>query len=91
MRRLAAILPLLLAACRAPAASASTDAGPTHLVLFVVAIGASVPLLQAVQARIPDRPFIRQAGVPAIQAVLLVVSYAYLLDSTFNPFLYFRF
>ncbi|MDH4142066.1 MAG: MBOAT family protein [Chloroflexota bacterium] len=63
----------------------------SNLVLFVVAIGASVPLLQAVQTRIPDRPFIRQAGVPAIQAVLLVVSYAYLLDSTFNPFLYFRF
>jgi alginate O-acetyltransferase complex protein AlgI len=63
----------------------------SNLVLFVVAIAASVPLLGEIQARIPDRPFVRTAVVPAFQAVLLVVSYAYLLDSTFNPFLYFRF
>ena len=63
----------------------------SNLVLFVVAIAASVPLLREIQDRIPDRPIIRVAVVPAIQATLLVVSYAYLLDSTFNPFLYFRF
>ena len=63
----------------------------SNIVLFLVAMAASVPILRWVQTRVADRPLVRRAAAPAIQAALLIVSYAYLLDSTFNPFLYFRF
>ena len=63
----------------------------SNLVLLVVAIVASTPVLPLLKARVADRPMVQMVLVPLIQAVLLVVSYSYLLDSSFNPFLYFRF
>jgi len=63
----------------------------SNAVLFVVAIVACFPLLPWVKSRLASSTAARRVAVPVIQATLLVVSYAYLLDSTFNPFLYFRF
>jgi alginate O-acetyltransferase complex protein AlgI len=60
-------------------------------VLFVIAILASMPLLRWLKTRLDGRVMVQRAAVPVVYAVLLVVSYAYLLDSSFNPFLYFRF
>lgn len=63
----------------------------SNLVLFVVAIVAAVPILRGIRDRLRDRLVVQRTAVPIVQAALLLVSYAYLLDSTFNPFLYFRF
>lgn len=62
-----------------------------NLVLIVFGIVASAPLLAFVGRHVPRTRFVRIALVPAAQASLLVLSYAYLVDSSFNPFLYFRF
>jgi len=63
----------------------------SNAVLFVVAIVAAMPVMRWVKDRLGERPGVQRALVPVLQAALLVVSYAYLIDSTFNPFLYFRF
>lgn len=57
----------------------------THLILFVVLVIASV--LERAPLRKNSRPYL----LLLYYAVLFLLSTAYLVDATFNPFLYFRF
>lgn len=63
------------------------------VVLLLGVIGAT-PAVRNLAGRIADKPVgarILAAAEPAALAVLLVVMTAYLVDGSFNPFLYFRF
>lgn len=62
-----------------------------NLVLLAVAALGSVPLVQLVGRRISGRFSVRAIGLPAYYLAILIVSTAFLIDSSFNPFLYFRF
>ena len=70
--------------------------GMEYLVLFVVAIIACTPMVQ----RVADRMSHSVSGFglavyrvfeKLLPACLLILSLAYIVDATFNPFLYFRF
>jgi alginate O-acetyltransferase complex protein AlgI len=63
----------------------------SNLVLLVAAAIGATPLVKRLSVRSAGSPVVRRALAPALTALLLVVSYGYLVDSTFNPFLYFRF
>ncbi len=58
---------------------------------LVLAIGifASLPAGKNLFARLPEK--VRGVAVPVLILGVLVLSTAYLVDSTYNPFLYFRF
>ena len=62
-----------------------------NLVLIAFGIVAATPLIAFLGRRARHNRVVRVALVPAAQAALLLLSYAYLVDSSFNPFLYFRF
>ena len=59
-------------------------------VLFVIAIFGSLPLLKNVCTKFQDKKFMLVLE-PAFVAVILLSVTAYLIDGSFNPFLYFRF
>jgi alginate O-acetyltransferase complex protein AlgI len=59
--------------------------------LLLVAVIGSVPLSGFVGRRLLSRPGVQAIARPVSYAALLIVSTAYLVDSSFNPFLYFRF
>ena len=63
----------------------------SNAVLLSVAVIGSVPLFKFLYERVVERRGIRAVAMPALYAGLLLVSFAYLVDSSFNPFLYFRF
>lgn len=63
----------------------------TNLVLLLVATAWAVPLFKILYERFADRTGARTVAMPVYYASLLLVSSAYLIDSSFNPFLYFRF
>jgi alginate O-acetyltransferase complex protein AlgI len=63
----------------------------SNLVLLLFAILGALPLLKNLYERISERRFVRAAVMPAFYALVLVTSLAYIVDSSFNPFLYFRF
>jgi len=56
---------------------------------FLVAIVACTPLGKRVYDRLSDG--VRSVATPVLIAGVLVASTAYLVDATYNPFLYFRF
>ena len=58
-------------------------------VLLVLLAVASTPLAVRLYRRIPER--IRSVLSPVLMLAGLTVSTAYLVNSTYNPFLYFRF
>ncbi len=60
-----------------------------YALLFLLAAAASTPLGKAVYDRLS--PALRAALTPVLIAAGLVLSTAYLVDATYNPFLYFRF
>ena len=63
------------------------------LLLGMAALGAT-PLLQKGIARLREKPLgekLLNAGEPLLLLALLLLSTAYLVDGSFNPFLYFRF
>ena len=63
------------------------------LLLGMAALGAT-PLLQKGIARLREKPLgekLLNAGEPLFLLALLLLSTAYLVDGSFNPFLYFRF
>ena len=62
-----------------------------YRVLLVVSVLGSVPIVRLVSQRFSGRISVRAVGLPAYYAALLVASTAFLIDSSFNPFLYFRF
>ena len=57
-------------------------------VIFLSLIGAT-PLVKYLATRIPAK--ILTVLEPVVLLVLLVICTAYLVDGSFNPFLYFRF
>lgn len=61
-----------------------------YAVTFIVAILASTPLCAFVYNKYKDR-LICTIAEPIWSAILLIVSTGYLIDSSFNPFIYFRF
>ncbi len=57
--------------------------------LLAAGIFASLPAGKALFGKLPEK--LRAAAVPALILLVMCVSTAYLVDSTYNPFLYFRF
>jgi alginate O-acetyltransferase complex protein AlgI len=63
----------------------------SNAILLPIALLGAVPLARTFHARYVERAVFRAVAVPAFSVAVLTVSIAYLVDSTFNPFLYFRF
>lgn len=66
----------------------------SYLIIFVIAIIGSTDLPKRIIGRIRKTPFgaIALTGAePVVCVVLLLLTTAYLIDASFNPFLYFRF
>ena len=61
----------------------------SYAVILLIASVAATPLPKMLFRRIPQR--IRNVLTPVLVALCLVISTAYLVDATYNPFLYFRF
>ena len=61
----------------------------SYAVILIVAAVAATPLPKKLYERIPEK--VRSVLTPVLTALCLVVSTAYLVDATYNPFLYFRF
>ena len=59
-------------------------------ILFVAAILGSTPLVRNLANKVSDKP-VAAALEPILLILLLLVCSAYLVDGSFNPFLYFRF
>ncbi len=61
----------------------------SYLPMFLIAAVASTPLAANLWKRLPERPM--RVILPILLLAGLVFSTAYLVDATYNPFLYFRF
>ncbi len=61
----------------------------SYCAVLLVAIVACTPVLKKLYARLPERT--RGVLAPALVLLTLVLCTAYLVDATYNPFLYFRF
>ena len=59
--------------------------GPMLIILII----ASIPLGKKLFNKLPEK--VRAVLVPILIVFVLVIATAYLVDSTYNPFLYFRF
>ena len=60
-----------------------------YLPILMIAVTAATPLGKNLWHRLPDRA--RQVAFPVLMTAGLVFTTAYLVDGTYNPFLYFRF
>ena len=60
-----------------------------YLPILVIAVVACTPLAARLWKKLPERA--RQAAFPVLMCAGLVLTTAYLVDGTYNPFLYFRF
>jgi alginate O-acetyltransferase complex protein AlgI len=66
----------------------------SYLVIFVIAIVGATPLPKMLVSKAVERPGIQKVTAvlePVVMMVILVVATGYLVDGSFNPFLYFRF
>ncbi len=63
----------------------------SNWVLLSIAAVGSMPVLGNLYEKLSDSILVRAVAMPAYCAIVLTVSVAYLVDSSFNPFLYFRF
>jgi len=63
----------------------------SNLVLLLIATIGAVPLAKNVYEKVSELAFVRAVVMPAFYVLVLTVSIAYVVDSSFNPFLYFRF
>jgi alginate O-acetyltransferase complex protein AlgI len=66
----------------------------SYLVMFVIAIVGATPLPKMLVSKVVERPGIQKVTAvlePVVMMVILVVATGYLVDGSFNPFLYFRF
>jgi len=66
----------------------------SYLIIFVIAIIGSTDLPKRIIGRIRKTPFgsiVLTGAEPVVCVVLLLLTTAYLIDASFNPFLYFRF
>lgn len=73
------------------AAAAAADAfyARSYAVILFIAAIAATPVPKKLFQRIPQR--VQNVLTPVLVALCLVISTAYLVDATYNPFLYFRF
>ncbi len=62
----------------------------SYIVVLIVAFVGATPVAKKLWSKIEDKPYAIALEIPAMVAVL-VASVAYLVDGSFNPFLYFRF
>ena len=60
-----------------------------YLPILVIAVVAATPLAANLWRKLPEPA--RRAALPLLMAAGLVLATAYLVDGTYNPFLYFRF
>ena len=60
-----------------------------YLPILIIAIIAATPLAANIWKKLPERA--RQIAFPVLMLAGLVLTTAYLVDGTYNPFLYFRF
>ena len=63
--------------------------GKSYAVILIISVFAATPIMKNLFLRIPQK--IRSILTPTLIAACLIVSTAYLVDATYNPFLYFRF
>lgn len=63
----------------------------SNLVLLIIAGIGAVPLFKNSYERYSNIVFVRAVIMPVFYVIVLTISIAYLIDSSFNPFLYFRF
>jgi len=63
--------------------------GKSYLIMLIIAVIAATPLLRTIFQRFSPR--IKGILTPILVLAVLIVSTAYLVDATYNPFLYFRF
>jgi alginate O-acetyltransferase complex protein AlgI len=66
----------------------------SYALLFVIGILGATPLLKFLRLRLAQSPLTEgclTVAEPVALAILLLVCTAYLVDGSFNPFLYFRF
>jgi alginate O-acetyltransferase complex protein AlgI len=61
----------------------------SYAAVFLAAILAALPLGKNLYGRLPAR--VKAVATPVMILAVLLVSTAYLVDATYNPFLYFRF
>ena len=61
----------------------------SYAVTFLLLIGSSTPWGKNTWHRLPQRA--QQVLTPILMGVSLVIGTAYLVDGSYNPFLYFRF
>ncbi|MEG0778572.1 MAG: MBOAT family protein [Oscillospiraceae bacterium] len=58
-------------------------------IMFIIAIIAATPLSKKLFDKLPEK--LRAVATPILVVLVLIVSTAYLVDATYNPFLYFKF
>lgn len=64
----------------------------TNILMFAICIILSTKMLkQASEYMAKKLPMLYQYSAPLIEVLLMIICTAYLVDSTYNPFLYFRF
>jgi alginate O-acetyltransferase complex protein AlgI len=63
----------------------------SNAVLLAIAAVGSVPLFKTIYEKYSEKVYVRAVIMPVFYLTVLTVSIAYLVDSSFNPFLYFRF
>ena len=65
----------------------------SYLVLFIVSIIGATPLMSKLVGKIKQTKGRMAIDIlePVFYILLLVISTAFLIDASFNPFLYFRF
>ncbi len=63
--------------------------GRSYLAVFLIAVLAATPLGKACYAKFSET--LRSVLTPALVGAALILCTAYLVDATYNPFLYFRF
>ncbi len=60
-----------------------------YLPILIIAVAAATPLAANLWKKLPERA--KQIAFPVLMLAGLVLTTAYLVDGTYNPFLYFRF
>lgn len=63
--------------------------GKSYIIMLIIGIVAATPLLHILYQKVTQRT--RNIVTPFLILMVLIVSTAYLVDATYNPFLYFRF
>ncbi len=66
----------------------------SYLILFLIAMVGATPLPKYLVTLAMKKPFIRKSVeiiLPFVLVLILIVATGYLVDGSFNPFLYFRF